>query len=249
MEFIPAIDLLDGKVVRLHKGDYAQVTVYSDDPAEQVRRFHGAGARRVHIVDLDGAREGRPCNLDTMRRMLAAAPVAIQVGGGVRDVAAAERWFEVGAARVVLGTAAIKRPEVVQALCEAHPGGIIVAVDARHGEVAVEGWLEGTGVSALELARRADAWGAAALLHTAIERDGTREGPDVAATAQLQAQVSATVIASGGIGTLEHLQQLVAAGVRATVCGKALYSGAFDLHQAFAVCGAQPEALATPARR
>jgi phosphoribosylformimino-5-aminoimidazole carboxamide ribotide isomerase len=244
MEFIPAIDLMDGKVVRLHKGDYAQVTVYSDNPAEQVRRFHAAGARRVHIVDLDGAREGRPCNLATMQRMLAAAPVAIQVGGGVRDATAAERWFEAGAARVVLGTAAVKQPELVRSLCAAHPGGIVVAVDARHGEVAVEGWLEGTGVSALDLARRADGWGAAALLHTAIERDGTREGPDVAATAALQAQVAATVIASGGIGTLEHLRQLVAAGVRSTVCGKALYSGAFELHEAFAVCGAQPDPAA-----
>lgn len=240
MELIPAIDLLDGKLVRLHKGDYGAVTVYSDDPAGFARRFHEAGARRLHVVDLDGAREGTPRNVDVIAAILAAAPLAVQVGGGIRDEHAARRWFDAGVARVVLGTAAVKQPDLVQRLCADHPDAVIVAVDARGGEVAVEGWLEGSGRGALELAREVDGWGAAAILYTVIDRDGTREGPDVAATAALQASVRATVIASGGVGNLEHIRALAAAGVRAAVCGRALYSGAFSVEEALVAAAAAP---------
>jgi phosphoribosylformimino-5-aminoimidazole carboxamide ribotide isomerase len=234
MELIPAIDLLGGKVVRLRKGDYAAVTVYSDDPAGQARRFYDQGARMLHVVDLDGAREGKPCNVPVIEAILRAAPLAIEIGGGIRDRASAEGWLAAGATRVVLGTAAVKQPELVRELCARHPAGVVVAVDARAGEVAVEGWLEGSGKSAVALAREVDAWGAAAILFTVIERDGTHEGPDVEATAALQAEVRATVIASGGIGELAHVRALAAAGVRAAVCGRALYSGAFTLAEAFA---------------
>jgi phosphoribosylformimino-5-aminoimidazole carboxamide ribotide isomerase len=234
MELIPSIDLLDGMVVRLHRGDYAAVTVYSDDPPEQARRFHAAGAHRLHVVDLDGARTGVPGNEATIRAILAAAPLRVQVGGGIRDQASVERWLEAGVERVVIGTAAVKQPELVQRLCARHPGRVVAAVDARAGEVAVEGWREGSGQSALALACKVDAWGVAAILFTAIERDGTHEGPDLAATAALQAQVNATVIASGGIGSLDHIRALAATGVRAAVCGRALYSGAFSLEQALA---------------
>jgi phosphoribosylformimino-5-aminoimidazole carboxamide ribotide isomerase len=237
MELIPAIDLLGGKLVRLHKGDYDAVTVYSDDPPAQAREFYEAGARRLHVVDLDGARQGRPSNVETIQAILQAAPLQVQIGGGIRDEEAAERWYEAGAERVVLGTVAIKRPELARDLCRRHPGGVVVAVDARDGEVAVEGWLEGSGRDAHDLAREVDGWGAAAILHTVISRDGTREGPDVEATVALQGQVRATVIASGGIGTLEHLRGLDAAGVRAAVCGRALYSGAFSLAEGFAAAG------------
>jgi phosphoribosylformimino-5-aminoimidazole carboxamide ribotide isomerase len=232
VELIPAIDLLDGKVVRLHKGDYAAVTVYSDDPPAQARRFYEAGANRLHVVDLDGAREGRPRNVDTISAILTAAPLRVQVGGGIRDEAAAERWFAAGVARVVLGTAAVKQPELVQRLCARHPGGVIAAVDARGGKVAVEGWLHAAEHGPEELARLADGWGAAAILYTVIERDGTGAGPDVGATVRLQSAVSATVIASGGIGSLDHIRGLAAAGVRSAVCGRALYDGSFDLAQA-----------------
>lgn len=237
MELIPAIDLLGGKVVRLRKGDYAAVTVYSDDPPAQAARFHRAGARRLHVVDLDGARDGRPTNVAVIQAILRAAPLRVQVGGGIRDEAIAERWLAAGVERVVLGTAAVKQPELVCRLCERHPQGVVVALDARAGEVAVEGWLEGTGRSVAELARQVDAWGAAAILHTVIDRDGTHEGPDVAATAALQAQVRVQVIASGGIGSLEHIRALAAAGVRAAVCGRALYSGDFTLEEALAAAG------------
>jgi phosphoribosylformimino-5-aminoimidazole carboxamide ribotide isomerase len=232
MELIPAIDLLGGKVVRLHKGDYDKVTVYSDDPAGQARAFHAQGARMLHVVDLDGARSGKPCHVEVIEAILRAAPLAVEVGGGIRDEASAERWLAAGVKRVVLGTAAIKQPALVKSLCARHPEGVVVAVDARAGEVAVEGWLQSSGRAALDLAREVDGWGAAALLYTVIERDGTNEGPDVAATVALQAQVRATVIASGGIGTLDHVRALAAAGVRAAVCGRALYGGSFSLPEA-----------------
>lgn len=237
MELIPSIDLLGGKVVRLRQGDYRQVTVYADDPVAQARRFCDAGARRLHVVDLEGARDGKPGHVELMRAMLKAAPLSIQVAGGIRDAASAERWLAEGVERIVLGTAAVKQPELVERLCSRHPDAIVVAVDERGGEVAVEGWLEGSGRSALELARAADGWGAAAILHTVIERDGTHEGPDVAASAKLQAQVKATVIASGGIGRLEHIRALRDAGVRAAVCGRALYSGGFSLEEALSAAG------------
>lgn len=237
MELIPAIDLLGGKVVRLHKGDYAQVTVYSDDPAGQALRFQEAGAHRLHVVDLDGARDGKPGNRDVIERILKAAPgLKVQVGGGIRSREAAESWFQSGAERVVLGTVAIKNPELARTLCAAHPGGVVMALDAKGGMIAVEGWLEATDKPVEAVALEADAWGAAAILFTDIERDGTREGPAVASTAKLQTRVQATVIASGGIGELSHLAALRDAGVRAAVCGRALYSGAFTLEEAFRVC-------------
>ncbi len=236
MELIPAIDVLGGQVVRLHQGRYDAATVYGDDPAAWARRFHEAGATRLHVVDLDGARDGRPGNVAVIERILAAAPLRVQVGGGIRTRESAERWFAAGVERVVLGTAAVRDPSLVRDLAAARPGGVVVAIDAQAGEVKVEGWLEGTGVQAAALAGEVDAWGVAAVLFTAIERDGTSVGPDVAATAALQRGLRATVIASGGIGALSHLAALRDAGVRASVCGRALYSGAFTLTDAFAVC-------------
>jgi phosphoribosylformimino-5-aminoimidazole carboxamide ribotide isomerase len=238
MELIPAIDLLGGKVVRLTRGRYDQVTVYSERPVEQARVFFDAGARRLHVVDLDGARDGKPKNLAVIEAILRAVPVRIQVGGGIRDREIARRWFDAGAERVVLGTAAVKQPEFVQQLCSEQPGGVVVAVDERDGEVAVEGWVEASGVDARTLAQRVDGWGVGAVLHTVIARDGTREGPDIDATLALQSVVQATVIASGGIGELAHIRELAARGVRAAVCGRALLSGAFSLPDAFAAASA-----------
>jgi phosphoribosylformimino-5-aminoimidazole carboxamide ribotide isomerase len=234
MELIPAIDLLGGKVVRLTRGRYDQVTVYSERPVEQARIFYDTGARRLHVVDLDGARSGQGQNLSVIEAILRAVPVRIQVGGGIRDERSARRWFDAGADRVVLGTAAVKNPEFVKRMCAAHPEGIVVAVDERDGDVAVEGWVEASGVAAGELAARVDGWGVAAILHTVIARDGTREGPDIDRTLTLQAAVKATVIASGGIGELAHIRELAQRGVRAAVCGRGLLSGAFSVPDAFA---------------
>ena len=235
MELIPSIDVLDGKVVRLHRGDYQKVTVFSDDPAGQAVKLQELGARRLHVVDLDGARAGKPGNRAVLERIVREAPkLAVQVAGGIRTREAAHAWFDVGAERVVLGTIAIKQPALAESLCREFPAGIVIALDAKDGIIAVEGWLEATGQQLEEVARKVDGWGAAAILFTDINRDGTREGPAVDTTAALQKSARATVIASGGIGTLEHLHALRDAGVRAAVCGRALYSGAFDLAEAFA---------------
>lgn len=235
MELIPAIDLLEGKVVRLHKGRYDEVTVYADDPVAEAKRFAEQGAKRLHVVDLEGARSGDAVHAPLVERIVASVPgIAVQVGGGVRDARAVERWLGAGAERVVMGTAAIRAPAEVERLCGAHAGRVVIAIDARGGEVAIEGWEKGSGVGAEELAGRVDAWGAAAILYTDIDRDGTRLGPAVESTAAIQAAVSATVIASGGIGAIEHLVELARAGVRAAVCGRALYAGAFTLPEALA---------------
>lgn len=235
MELIPAIDLLGGKVVRLHQGKYDEVTVYSDDPAAMAMAFESHGARRLHVVDLDGARDGTPGNVPAIQSILARTKLEVQVGGGVRTRETAVRWLDAGARRVVMGTAAIKDPSVPKGLSQERPGSVIIAIDARGGIVAVEGWLEASTTKAEDLAREVDRWGVANVLFTNIDRDGTRVGPDVEGTAALQRMVDVTVIASGGIGTLDHLAALRDAGVRATVCGKALYSGAFTLEEAFRV--------------
>ncbi len=228
MELIPAIDLLGGKVVRLHEGDYAKVTVYADDALAEAKRFADAGARRLHVVDLDGARTGAPGHERLLEAIVQQTSLAVQVGGGIRSRASAERWLACGAARVVLGTAALKVPDEIEALSRAHPGRVIIAVDARDGIVAIDGWTVSSGVPASELAVRVDGWGADGILFTDIARDGTGAGPAVASTQALQALVRAEVIASGGIGSLDHVRALAAAGVRAAVCGRALYAGAFS---------------------
>ena len=234
MELIPAIDLLDGKVVRLHQGKYDEVTVYDDNPVAMAKRFEEAGAKRLHVVDLEGARSGTPAHVSVIQGILRETSLQVQVGGGVRNEDVAAAWIDAGAARVVLGTIVVKAPEAARAICERFPGAVVMALDARDGKVAVEGWQEQSEQDVVELARRVDTWNIGAILFTNIHRDGTREGPDVEATATLQSAVSATVIASGGIGSLGHLTALQAAGVRAAVCGRALYSGAFTLSEGFA---------------
>jgi phosphoribosylformimino-5-aminoimidazole carboxamide ribotide isomerase len=237
MELIPAIDLLDGKVVRLERGRFDAVTVYADDAASEAERFAREGARRIHVVDLEGARSGASAQAAIVEQIVRRAGIPVQIGGGVRDAATAERWLALGADRVVLGTASVRAPEMVEDLCRRFPGKIVIAIDARRSErgiaeVAIEGWVEGSGVAADALAARVDRWGAAAILYTDIDRDGMRGGPAVEATAALQRAVAATVIASGGIGTLDDLRALARAGVRAAVCGRALYAGAFTLGDA-----------------
>jgi phosphoribosylformimino-5-aminoimidazole carboxamide ribotide isomerase len=236
MLIIPAIDLLGGKVVRLREGRREDATVYSDRPAEWAARFAAAGATALHVVDLDGAFAGAPVQFDMIRKILDATHLAVQVGGGVRDEAALAAVLDAGARLAVLGTAAIKSPAFVEAACRAHPGRVIVAVDARDGRVAVEGWSSLSDVDATELATRAASWGAAKILYTDVARDGLRGGPNVAATARLQAALGdrVPVIASGGIGALDDLRALSDAGVRECVVGRALYDGVFTLEEALA---------------
>jgi phosphoribosylformimino-5-aminoimidazole carboxamide ribotide isomerase len=236
MRVIPAIDLLGGRVVRLRAGRREEVSVYHDDVMAVARRFVAAGARELHIVDLDAA-FGEPPQRAIVERVVREAGVPVQIGGGVRDAAAVASWVAAGAAHIVLGTAAVRDPALVERLCAEHPGRLTIAVDAKDGMVAVAGWTETTTVEASDLARRAAGWGAARILYTDVARDGGKEGPNVAATARLQAAIGATpVIASGGIGALDDLRALAAAGIPYCVVGRALYDGVFTVEEALAAC-------------
>jgi phosphoribosylformimino-5-aminoimidazole carboxamide ribotide isomerase len=240
MIVIPAMDLLSGRVVRLHKGDYTQVTVYHDDPVAVVGSYVDAGAVWIHVVDLDGARDGAATQAPLVTRVLAAhgARARVQVGGGVRTLDQVRAYVDAGAARVVVGTRAVEDPAFVEAaaqVCE-----VVVALDARNGLVATHGWTVTTTLSATEMARTLAARGACAVLYTDIARDGTGEGPNVEATAALARAVpEVAVIASGGIGSLAHLRALAARHeVAACVVGRALYDGTFSARDALAVGGA-----------
>lgn len=235
MDLYPAIDLRGGRCVRLYQGDYAQETVYADDPVAQARAFADAGAPWIHVVDLDGARSGEPTHTEVIGAIARAVDVPVQTGGGIRDEATAERLFAGGVARVVLGTVALEQPELVARLAARHP--VAVGLDARAGDVAVRGWEEASGRSVLDVAREFEAAGIAALIVTDIGRDGTLEGPDVDGLGAVLAATGVDVIASGGVGTLadlERLRALEAHGRRLSgaIVGRALYEGAFTLDAA-----------------
>lgn len=232
MKLYPAIDLLGGKAVRLEEGRRDRATVFHDRPPELVADLARDGADRLHVVDLDGAFAGAPKQLELIRDIVAASPLPVEVGGGIRDRAAIDRVLELGAAFVVLGTAAVRSPALVEEACRAHPGRVIVAVDARDGIVAVDGWTASGDVTAIELGTRAASWGAAALLYTDVSRDGLHVGPNVELTAQLARAVGCEVIASGGVGSLDDLARLRDAGIAAVVVGRALYDRRFTVEQA-----------------
>lgn len=239
MIVIPAIDLMDGKAVRLARGEREAVTVYDDEPTRVVDRFASAGARRIHVVDLDGAFAGRPTQRDAIAGLAARARtrgVTVQTGGGIRDAATVEALFDAGIDQVVIGTLAVREPAVAASLCRRHPGRIVVAVDAREGMVTIAGWRETSGEPVAAVARRAESFGAAALLYTDVSRDGMRTGPAVAETAALQAQVSISVWASGGVGRLEHIEACARAGLHGVIVGRALYEREFTLEEALARC-------------
>ncbi|HXQ39797.1 MAG TPA: 1-(5-phosphoribosyl)-5-[(5-phosphoribosylamino)methylideneamino]imidazole-4-carboxamide isomerase [Candidatus Udaeobacter sp.] len=236
MILYPAIDLKEGACVRLRRGDMAAATVFNRDPAAQARRFAAAGAQWLHVVDLDGAFAGKSVNRSAVEAILAAVAIPCQLGGGIRDQAAIEGWLAAGVARVVLGTAALKDPELVREACRRHPGRIAVAIDARGGNVAVEGWAETSDVTTLDLAARFADAGVAAIVFTDVERDGIMEGANVAATARLTQATAIPVIASGGISGLGDLAALKAAGAAGAIVGRALYDGTLDLGQALAQC-------------
>jgi phosphoribosylformimino-5-aminoimidazole carboxamide ribotide isomerase len=243
MLVLPAIDLLDGKAVRLHQGRYADVTVYSEAPAALAASFQGK-VSLLHVVDLEGARAGRAMQRELIREIIAAfgstgstgpegATSGVQVGGGVRSLAAVESYIELGAARVVLGTAAVRDPALIHAASALFPGRIVVAVDARDGLVAVEGWEETSNQTALEVARSFEGEAVAALLYTDVTRDGTQAGPNLPATKKLAAATKTPVLASGGVGSLEHLRALAKTpNVMGAIVGRALYERSFSLDEA-----------------
>ena len=236
MKLYPAIDLLGGKAVRLEAGKRERATVFHDDPPALVAELAQGGADRLHVVDLDGAFAGSPQQTELIREIIAASPLPVEVGGGIRDRAAVERILELGASFVVLGTAAVRSPALVEEMCRAHRHKVIVAVDARDGIVAVDGWTAAADVTAVELGRRAAEWGAAALLYTDVARDGLHVGPNVEATAQLARAVDCEVIASGGVGSLDDLARLRDAKIAAVVVGRAIYDKRFTVAEAADVC-------------
>jgi phosphoribosylformimino-5-aminoimidazole carboxamide ribotide isomerase len=241
MILYPAIDLKEGACVRLRQGDMGRSTVFGTDPAAQARAFAAAGFAWIHVVDLDGAVSGRATNTDAVRAILGAVALPIQLGGGIRDLAAIESWLAAGVRRVVLGTAAVDDPELVRAAAQRHPGRIVVGIDARDGRVAVEGWARAARVSALELALGFEAAGAAAIVYTDIERDGMLSGPNIEATAALAAALTTPVIASGGVSSLDDLAALEAAagtGIEGAIIGRALYDGRIEPRAALALLGA-----------
>ncbi len=235
MIFYPAIDLKDGNCVRLYKGDMDAATVYGDDPAAQARTFQDAGCSWLHVVDLNGAFEGKPVNADAVEGILAATSMKVQLGGGIRDLATIEAWLTRGVERVVLGTAAVKNPELVKNACKNFPGHVAVGIDARGGMVAVEGWAEVSDLAAADLAIKFADAGVTAIIYTDIDRDGAMEGPNIEATLALAGAVPIPVIASGGVSSMEDLAALKARGsgiLDGVISGRALYDGRIDAARA-----------------
>lgn len=241
MILFPAIDLKDGRCVRLKRGLMDQATVFGDDPAAQARAFQAAGFKWLHCVDLNGAFDGRSVNADAIRMIRAAIDLPIQLGGGIRDMAAVEAWLAAGITRVILGTAALKNPAFVRAAARAHPGRIVVGADAKGGKVATEGWAEVSELTPADLGRRFEDAGVAAILFTDIDGDGLLQGVNIAATAALARAVRIPVIASGGVGSLADVERLVAArepNIAGVVIGRALYDGRIEPAAALAAANA-----------
>jgi phosphoribosylformimino-5-aminoimidazole carboxamide ribotide isomerase len=247
MLIIPAIDLKGGRCVRLLRGDLQAETVYGDDPVAMGRRWADAGARYLHVVDLDGAVRGAPVNGDAIAALCATLSIPVQVGGGVRTVERAGEILAMGADRVIFGTAALEQPDVVADACRRFPDRVAVGIDARGGNVAVKGWVETSATPAVDLARRLEGAGVACIIYTDIERDGTQQGVNVAATRAVAEAISIPVIASGGVGSLADIGALLScesAGVTGVIVGRALYTGAVRLEDALRLVSTTPRTLA-----
>lgn len=240
LEVIPAIDLLDGKCVRLYRGDYDRADVYGDNPVEMARRWTDAGATRLHVVDLDGAKHGHPVNQEAIAAIARSVEVPVQVGGGLRTRDSVAAVLDLGIDRAIVGTVAIERPDWVSQWCGEFRDRVAVGIDAREGKVATRGWLETSEVLATALAREAASWGAAAIIYTDIYRDGTLSGPNREALRELASAVDVPVVASGGIGSLSDLLSLlslVPVGVTGAIVGRALYAGDLALEEAIRAVG------------
>jgi phosphoribosylformimino-5-aminoimidazole carboxamide ribotide isomerase len=246
MDIFPAIDLLDGKCVRLYQGDYDRSQIFNDNPADMARDWLAQGANKLHLVDLDGAKAGQPVNVAAiasiveMVRTTATQPVQIQVGGGLRTEASVRQLLTLGVDRIILGTVAVEQPELVRELCQQYPNQIAIGIDARDGKVATKGWLETSEVLAIDLARQMAQMGVAAIIYTDIHRDGTLTGPNLAALRELASGIEIPVIASGGVSSLQDLLDLLsltAVGVTGAIIGRALYTGEVNLTEAIRAVG------------
>jgi len=234
----PAIDVKDGEAVRLQQGDMARATVFSRDPAAQARAFAEQGFTYLHLVDLDGAFAGKPVNAAAVQRILAAVTIPVQLGGGIRDRATIDAWLDKGVARVIVGTAAVRDPALVKAAARAYPGRVAVGLDARDGKIAVEGWSKTSTLSALEVARRFEDAGVAAIVYTDVNRDGMLQGLNFEATIALAEQITVPVIASGGLASLADVRALLAPRahkLEGAIAGRALYDGRVDPAAALAL--------------
>jgi len=235
MIVIPAVDIKNGRCVRLSQGRMDAETIFSEDPAAMAQKWENEGAELIHVVDLDGAIEKAPRNLATIKAILQRVHAPIQVGGGIRSIDTIQMFLDIGVRRVIIGTEAIRHPEMVSEACRRFPGRIVVGIDARNGFVAIEGWTQTTPIKAVDLARQFENFGVAAINFTDIYRDGMQTGPNIAATRQLAEAISIPVVASGGVSAIEdiiNLLPLEAAGVQGVITGKALYSGTLDLKRA-----------------
>ncbi|HEY9078616.1 1-(5-phosphoribosyl)-5-[(5-phosphoribosylamino)methylideneamino]imidazole-4-carboxamide isomerase [Magnetovibrio sp.] len=235
MIFFPAIDLKDGKCVRLLRGEMDQATVFNDDPGAQARAFVKQGCQWIHVVDLNGAFEGRPVNADAVDAILDDVSVPIELGGGIRNMETIRFWLDKGVRRVILGTVALRDPELVIKACKAYPGRIVVGVDAKDGLVAVEGWAEVSDISAIELAKKFEDAGVAAIIFTDIGRDGLMQGPNIDSTLELARAISTPVIASGGVSSMDDLRALQARGgdiLEGVISGRAVYDGQIEVREA-----------------
>lgn len=232
MILYPAIDLKDGNAVRLRQGDMDKATIFAENPAAQARQFVQAGARWLHLVDLNGAFEGKPINRDAVADILSVVHIPVQLGGGIRSMTTIEYWLQAGIRRVILGTAALKDPALVNDACKAFPQRIAVGIDARDGKVAVEGWAETSDIQATDLAKQFEDAGVAAIIYTDISRDGMMQGANVESTAALARSTSIPIIASGGVSSLDDIRALMHHeddGIEGAIIGRALYDGAIDL--------------------
>ena len=241
MDLYPAIDLKQGQCVRLYKGEMDQATVFNDSPGDQAAGFVAAGAKWLHVVDLDGAFAGKAVNGEAVDAIIASSNgVPIQLGGGIRSVADAGAWLDRGISRVILGTVAVREPQVARDACRAFPGKVAVGIDAKDGKVAVEGWADVSELYVIDLAKRFEDVGVAAVIYTDINRDGAMTGVNVEATEELAKSISMPVIASGGVASLDDIRSLKATGViSGVISGRALYEGAIDLGAALKICGGE----------
>jgi phosphoribosylformimino-5-aminoimidazole carboxamide ribotide isomerase len=238
MIIIPAVDIKNGKCVRLVQGRKEAETVFSDDPVAMAKRWEADGAEFIHVIDLDGAFEKRPLNLNTIQKLIDSVGAHIQVGGGIRDEKTIRMFLDLGVKRVIIGTEAIRNPKLVKNACKAFPNQIVVGIDARNGLVAIEGWTKTTRVKALDLAKQFEDCGVTAINFTDIHRDGMQTGPNIEETRHLAESISIPVIASGGVSSLSDIQRLLpleSLGVAGIITGRALYSGTLDLKAAIAV--------------
>ena len=238
MLIIPAVDIKNGKCVRLFQGRLDSETIFSDDPAAMAKRWENEGAEIIHLIDLDGAVEKSPKNLNSIQKIIESVEAYIQVGGGIRTEKTAKMYLDLGLKRVIIGTEAIKNPKFVKDACKAFPDQIVVGIDARDGLVAIEGWTETTRIKAVDLARRFEDCGVVAINFTDIHRDGMETGPNIEATRRIAEAVSIPVVASGGVSTIEDIKKLMpleAVGVVGVITGRALYSGSLSLKAAIEV--------------